>query len=76
MRAESSGNTILEVMANRSQHTMFTEKILLLINRDGKSYEYCLINNNNNIPYLYRITFSVKVLLLSLRVLLKLKFVK
>ena len=26
--------------------------------------------NNNNIPYLYRITFSVKVLLLSLRVLL------
>ena len=30
-------------------------------------------NNNNNIPYLYRMTFSVKMLLLSTRVLLKLK---
>ena len=32
--------------------------------------------NNNNLPYLYRIAFSVKMSLLSLRVLLKLKFVK
>ena len=29
-----------------------------------------------NLPYFYRITFSVKILLLSLRVLLKLKVVK
>ena len=27
-------------------------------------------NNNNNLPYFYRINFSVKIVLLSLRVLL------
>ena len=32
--------------------------------------------HNDNLPYLHRIAFSVKVLLLSLRVLLQLKFLK
>ena len=33
-------------------------------------------NSNNNVPCLYRINFSVKMLLLSTRILLKLKILK
>ena len=39
-------------------------------------YFVCNYDKNNDIPYLNRITFSVKMLLLSLTVLLKSKFIK
>eukprot|EP00794_Sanderia_malayensis_P010019 gene10019-11042_t len=59
---DSSENKVLLVMANRSHHTIFTEKILLLINRDDDPvslFEYHK-PNPSSILKMFQDIFSLK----------------